>query len=107
MPTRLGVKSVREPILCVQKPDTDSANHCIDFFLDYEEFKEWRDMTEDSMTWDLIEFWETWHDVNCDGIIKELSAKEKLAYNKAKNKLLAEHEKKRADIESEAVKIGL
>jgi len=79
----------------------------IDFFLDYEEFKEWRDVIEDSMTWNLIEFWETWHDVDCDGAIKELSAKEKLLYDKEKKKLLVEHEKKRADIEAEAVKIGL
>jgi hypothetical protein len=62
---------------------------------------------EDSMTWNLIDFWETWHDVDCDGAIKELSAKEKLLYDKEKKKLLAEHEKKRADIEAEAVKIGL
>jgi len=79
----------------------------IDFFLDYEEFKEWREVTEDSMTWDLIEFWETWHDVDYDGTIKELSAKEKLSHDEAKNKLFVEHEKKRAAIEAEAVKIGL
>ena len=79
----------------------------IDFFLDCEEFKESRDMTEDSMTWDLIEFWETWHDVDRDGTIKELSAKENLSYDMEKNKLLVEHEKKRAAIEAEAVKIGL
>lgn len=79
----------------------------IDFFLDWEDFREWRDVTEDSMAWDLIEFWETWHDVDCDGTIKELSAKEKLLYNKEKKKLLVEHEKKRAYVEAEAVKIGL
>lgn len=79
----------------------------IDFFLDYEEFEEWRDVTEDSMTWDLIEFWETWHDVDCDGTIRELSAKEEFLYNMEKNKLFVEHEKKRAAIETEAVKIGL
>lgn len=77
----------------------------IDFFLDYEEFKEWREVTEDSITWDLIEFWETWHDVDYDGTIAELSAKEKLSYDE-KNKLLIEHEKKAA-IEAEAIKIGL
>jgi hypothetical protein len=79
----------------------------IGFFLDYEEFKEWRDVMEDSMTWNLIELWETWHDVDCDGAIKELSAKERLLYDKEKKKLLVEHEKKRAGIEAEAVKIGL
>lgn len=64
-------------------------------------------MTEESMTQDLIEFWETWHDVDCDGTIKELSANEKLSYDEKKNNLLAGHEKKRAAIEAEAVKIGL
>jgi hypothetical protein len=59
------------------------------------------------MTWDLIEFWDTWHDADCDGTIKELSAEEKLSYDEAKDKLLVEHEKKRAAIEAEAVKIGL
>ncbi|KAL9105178.1 MAG: hypothetical protein Q9227_009591 [Pyrenula ochraceoflavens] len=79
----------------------------IDTLPDYEEFKEWQEVTQDSMTWDLIEFGETWHDVDYNGTIKELSAKEKLLYNKAKNKLLVEHEKKRAAIEAKAVKIGL
>jgi len=79
----------------------------IDLFLEYEEFKEWREVIEDSMTWDLIEFWETWHDVDYGGTIKELSAKEKLSYDEEKNKLLVEHEKKKAVIEAEAVKIGL
>lgn len=59
------------------------------------------------MTWDLIEFWETWHHVDCEGIVKELSAKEKFLFNKAKEELLDEHEQKRANIEAQAVKIGL
>jgi hypothetical protein len=79
----------------------------IGFFLDYEEFEEWRHVTEDSMTWDLIEFWETWHDVDCDGTTRELSAKEEFLCNEEKNKLFVKHEKKRAAIETEAVKIGL
>jgi len=57
------------------------------------------------MTLDLIEFWETWHDVGCDGTIKELSAKQMLLYNEAKNKLLVDHGKGRAALEAEAVKI--
>lgn len=76
-------------------------------FLDYEEFKEWRDVTEDNMAWELIEFWETWLDVDCDGIFKDLSAKEKLLCDRAENKLLVEHEKMRAAIEAEAVRLGL
>ena len=79
----------------------------VDFFLDYEEFMKWREVTENSMTWDLIEFWETWHDVDYDGTIKELSAKEKFSYDEEYNKLLVGHEKKRAAIEAEAVNIGL
>jgi hypothetical protein len=64
-------------------------------------------VTEDSITLDLIEFWETWHNVGCDGTIKELSAKEMLLYNEAKNKLLVEHGKRRAAIKVEAMKISL
>ncbi|PVH69014.1 hypothetical protein DL98DRAFT_599025 [Cadophora sp. DSE1049] len=58
------------------------------------------------MTWNLIELWETWYDINGDGAVKELSAKEKLLYNEEKKKLLVEYKKKRADIEAEAVKIA-
>ena len=79
----------------------------IGFFQAYEGFREWRELTEDSMTWDLIEFWETWHDVDYDGTIKELSMKEKLSYDEQRSTLLAEHEKKKAVIEAEAVEIGL
>ncbi|KAH8679543.1 hypothetical protein BGZ60DRAFT_524767 [Tricladium varicosporioides] len=56
----------------------------INFFLDCEEFREWRDVMEDSMIWNLIEFWETWHDVDGDGAVKELSAKETLSYDEEK-----------------------
>lgn len=79
----------------------------IDFCLGYEEFEEWRDATEDSMTWDLIELWETWHDVNWDGTIKKLSETERLLYDKEKDKLLVQHEKKKAAIGAKAVEIGL
>ena len=64
-------------------------------------------MIEDSMTWDRIEFWETWHDVDCDRTVKELFAKEKLLYDKEKNKLLVKHEMKRAAIKANAVDKGL
>jgi hypothetical protein len=62
---------------------------------------------EDSMTWNLIEFWETWYDIDSNGVVRELSANEKLLYDKEKKKLLVEYEKKRADIKAEAIKIGL
>jgi hypothetical protein len=71
----------------------------IDFSQDYTEFKEWKDTIEDSMTWDLIEFWETWRDFDSDGRIHWLSANEELSYNKSKKKLFAEHEKRRLVIE--------
>lgn len=70
-------------------------------------FEEWRDETEKRMRWEPVELWETWHDVDCNGAIKELSTNERLSYNKQRNKLLAEHEKKRADIEAEAAKLGV
>jgi hypothetical protein len=62
---------------------------------------------EDNMTWDLIEFWDTWHDINCDGTIRGISTQEEFLYNEAKNELFIKHEKKRADVETEAVKISL
>lgn len=79
----------------------------LEFFLEVEEFNERRDVTEDSMAWDLIDFCETWHDVDRDGKTKELSMKERISYNEAKNHLLVKHEMKRAAIEAEAVKMGL
>ncbi|KFY70315.1 hypothetical protein V499_09271 [Pseudogymnoascus sp. VKM F-103] len=79
----------------------------IDFAEDYEDFKEWRHVTEDNITWELIEFWETWFEVDCDGIIYELSAKDQFLYDRAKNRLLAKHEQMRASIEAEAVRMGL
>lgn len=30
----------------------------IDLLLNYKEFKKWQDVTEDTIAWDLIEFWE-------------------------------------------------
>ena len=59
------------------------------------------------MTWDVIEFWETWHNVDYDGTIKRLSAKENLSYDEEKYKLLVENETKRAAIEAEGVKVDL
>ena len=64
-------------------------------------------MPEDSITRDLIEFLESWHEVDCDGTIMRLAANEKLAYDKARNKLSVKHENGRAAIEAEAVRIGL
>jgi hypothetical protein len=79
----------------------------IDFSLDYSEFEEWRDVMEDSITWDLIDFWETWHGVNCNGISRAISKKEKLIYENIQKHLLMKHEEIRAAIEAKAVKMGL
>ncbi|KAM0797760.1 hypothetical protein BDR22DRAFT_862258 [Usnea florida] len=79
----------------------------VDFFQSYEEFERSREVMEDSITWDLIDFWEAWHDVDNDGTINELSAKGKLSYDEEKNNLLVRHEEKRAFIEAKAVEIGL
>ncbi|CAG8982554.1 hypothetical protein HYALB_00002336 [Hymenoscyphus albidus] len=79
----------------------------VDIFLSYQEFEELRDVTEDSIVWDQIDFFETWHHVHCNGIFNELSVREQLAYDEEKNKLWAKIEKQRADIETEAVRIGL
>jgi hypothetical protein len=62
---------------------------------------------QEDITWDLIEFWETWDDVGYHETTGEISRKEKLLYDKAQSKLLAKHEKIRATVEAEAVKIGL
>ena len=79
----------------------------IDFFLDYKEFKEWQDVMEDGIVWDLIEFWETWHDVGCNEPAREIFEKEKLLCDEARDKLLAKHEKIRATVEAKAVMLGL
>lgn len=77
----------------------------LDFFRNCERFKEWQEGTEDSMTWDLIELWET--HVGRDGTINQLSAWESSLYDEEKKKLLVEHKKTRAAIRAEAVRIGL
>lgn len=64
-----------------------------DFARDYEEFKRWREIMEDGMTWDLIEFWEIWHDEEEDRVPWDLLW--------AKNRDIQEV------IEAEAVRIGL
>jgi hypothetical protein len=47
---------------------------------------------EDGMAWDQIELWETWHDVSCGEIIREISEEEKLLYDKTRNELSAKHD---------------
>jgi hypothetical protein len=58
----------------------------IDYFLDCEAFMELRDMTKESIISDLIDLWETRQDVDCNGTLRELSAKGKLSYDVKRNK---------------------
>jgi hypothetical protein len=90
--------------ICVSLNDNWLAD--LDLFQAYKEYKHERDIIEDAIIWDLIECWETWN-VDPDGKTRELSTKEEVSYERAKNKLLAKYEKMRAVIEEEAVKIGL
>lgn len=62
---------------------------------------------EDGIPWDMIEFWETRHDVGSGETTREISEKEKLLFDEARNKLLAKHEKIRATVEAKAMMIGL
>lgn len=78
------------------------------FFLDYEEFREQRDEIEDVITGNMMEFWEIWHDdVDYDGTVREISKKAKVVYDKVMDKMMADHERMRAALEREAVRIGL
>ena len=79
----------------------------IDFRADCEEFGEWRERTEERIVWDLIDFWESWLKPDCDERIAERSTEEELLYSEASEKMFTEHEKMRADIEAEAIRIGL
>jgi len=74
---------------------------------EYEEYKEWRDRTEENMIEDLIEFRETWHNVNCDGTAEDLSPTGRGCYDVLLNELKGKHEQDRAAIEAEAVRLGL
>ncbi|KXJ84777.1 hypothetical protein Micbo1qcDRAFT_154686 [Microdochium bolleyi] len=77
------------------------------FFLDYMYFKDRRDAMEESMLWDQIEFWETWHGVGGDGKPRQLSRVEEVLYAEAWDTLSGKHERIGAAIEAEAVTIGL
>ncbi|KAI4262699.1 MAG: hypothetical protein L6R42_002129 [Xanthoria sp. 1 TBL-2021] len=79
----------------------------IDFFQDHADFDEWRAGMEDAMIWDLIDLWESWRVVDCDETSNEPATGEEILYADVKKRVLIEHEKKRATIEAEALKIGL
>lgn len=70
-------------------------------------FEEWRGEMEDGVAWELVDLWESWYGVDGNGKVRVVSEKEKLLCDSAMMKSLGEHEKKREDIEAEAVRIGL
>ncbi|KFY05665.1 hypothetical protein V491_09069 [Pseudogymnoascus sp. VKM F-3775] len=74
---------------------------------DYEEFEKWRGEMEDSMGWELIKFRETWVEVDEDGIIRVMPASEAVLFDEAWRQLSVKHEKQRAAIKAEGLRIGL
>jgi hypothetical protein len=79
----------------------------VDFFQAYEELKDKRDIIEDAIIWDLIAFSETWYDIDDEGLMTVVCLQDSFSFDSAEKKLLDRHEKMRADIEAEAVKLGL
>ena len=75
----------------------------IEFLSNYDEFKQWRDAMEESMSWECIDFVELWEDTCHPSPTKE----DLLSYDEAWHELRSEHEKLRATIEARAVQLGL
>lgn len=75
-----------------------------DFLERYKQFEEWQEVMEDVIIHDQIGFWEDWHGTGCPDRTQERSGN---PYKTAKGKLAAKHEAIRADIEAQAVRIGL
>ena len=43
-----------------------------EFFINLEAFEEWRDVQEESIVWDYVDYFEAWHDDDTkDGLISE------------------------------------
>jgi len=77
-----------------------------EFFRDYDDFKEYRDMEEERIAWDLIDFEETArHEADEPLLGRDFEEMLTLLYDESP--LLVKHEKMRAAIEAEAVKLGL
>lgn len=74
-----------------------------DFVADHQEFEDWKEIMEDTMIWDLIDFWETW----CRDRNDSRSRMEQLCYERALETLEAKHRILEAQIEAEGVRIGL
>lgn len=79
----------------------------IDFVQSYREYEDWEDVMEQIIVDGQVGFWETWHYNDHNGTARTLSEEERLAYETEHDDLLARHERIRARIEAEAVRIGL
>jgi hypothetical protein len=75
---------------------------------EHEEFKSFQEEIEDCMAWADIDFWERWHHVgDVDDEDPKWTEKERALYLREWNQLLARHKENMAEIEEEAVRIGL
>ncbi|KAL7942622.1 hypothetical protein V8C42DRAFT_331480 [Trichoderma barbatum] len=75
----------------------------LDFYLNLNEFEEWRDAMEAGIIEDEFDFWDTW----TDEILGVPPGQEALLRNEAWVKLATKHKDIRSAIEEQAVKIGL
>ncbi|KAG6365709.1 hypothetical protein INS49_007320 [Diaporthe citri] len=78
-----------------------------DFVQAYRDYEDWESVMEELILDRQIGFWEAWHFGDHDGTARALSEEEKLVYDTAYDDLLAHNERIRANIEAEAVRIGL
>lgn len=78
-----------------------------DFVQAYKIYKEWKSMMEDVILDGQFHLWEKWHFDEHDGTASALSGAEELEYDDEYGDLLASHEHIGAEIEAEAVRIGL
>lgn len=79
----------------------------IDFVHAYKVHEDWKSVMENVILDGQVHLWEKWHFDEHDGTASALSWAEELEYDDEYDDLLASHERIRADIEEEAVRIGL
>ena len=79
----------------------------LDFFQRFAQFEQWRDDMEDDMMWQSYELWAFWHEAGECGTAEDLSLEDCPPFEEQKEILSARHEILWAEIEAEAVKIGL
>ena len=73
----------------------------VDFSLDHQEFKRWRDTMIDIMICNMIDFWEAWQEVGCNATGLGNFWREQ------GDGLSVKHDRIRANIETRAVRIVL